>query len=410
MGLHMTFQNSKTTFHTRNNDNLVAVDDMILTWTDREGILQECSQGFHRVSGFTAVDIVEAPQNILRNSDMPKCVVSALWSELEKGIPSGAYMVSCTKAGDPYWVYMVILPTETGFMVAQFKPASDVLEAVRNLYRELNDAERAGVSFDGCAGKLQQAFAEMGFSSYSAFYAGATMREMSARKTPQSISFEKRASSLESALKALSLLTLEQADLMKSFDAIQGIPSNMRIVASRLEPAGGPVSAISQNYRLMSDEVPVQLKYFFVEGTKDFLSTLLLQRLESIVQKASMSILLAEDIEASKKVEAVDPSMAVESMLRCCMDECKDGLAEIVSDAEKVARMSKEVRQLVTGLDSIRVLCRVEAGRLGKDSVALIPVIDSLDKFHKKIDSRLEGIISLLETVRDTAATSRGYF
>jgi aerotaxis receptor len=67
-----------------------------------------------------------------------------------------------------------------------------------------------------------------------------------------------------------------------------------------------------------------------------------------------------------------------------------------VSDASNkvlsLARSSKDLRQLVTGLDSIRVLCRVEAGRLGADSVSLTPVIDQLDKFHKEIDKSL-GII-----------------
>ena len=36
----------------------------------------------------------------------------------------------------------------------------------------------------------------------------------------------------------------------------------MRIVASRLEPAGGPISAISENYRVMSYDITTHLRAF----------------------------------------------------------------------------------------------------------------------------------------------------
>jgi aerotaxis receptor len=94
----------------------------------------------------------------------------------------------------------------------------------------------------------------------------------------------------------------------------------------------------------------------------------------------------------------------LQSYARDASAAVKNASGEVLS----LARSSKDLRQLVTGLDSIRVLCRVEAGRIGADSVALMPVIDQLDKFHKKIDTSLERILTHADKVSaliDTATS-----
>jgi ubiquinone biosynthesis protein UbiJ len=81
-------------------------------------------------------------------------------------------------------------------------------------------------------------------------------------------------------------------------------------------------------------------------------------------------------------------------------------LVSVFSDVTALTRSAKDLRQLVTGLDSIRVLCRVEAGRLGANSVSLMPVIDQLDKFHIEIDATLERIMHLSERVKTLVEAS----
>jgi aerotaxis receptor len=187
----------------------------------------------------------------------------------------------------------------------------------------------------------------------------------------------------------------DQVELMESFEAIRGIPSNMRIVASRLEPAGGPISAISQNYRLMSDEVTAQLSGFYVKGTTVPLPTAALSHIENVMvyggaTKLSEEIQLSIGAKTPAEVNASDDDIG--ELIKQYKSASRVGLLDLSHQVERLARSSKDVRQLVTGLDSIRVLCRVEAGRLGSESAALLPVIDQLDKFHKKIDTTLERI------------------
>ena len=75
------------------------------------------------------------------------------------------------------------------------------------------------------------------------------------------------------------------------------------------------------------------------------------------------------------------------------MSQSTETLASVYQYIARLMQSSKDLKQLVTGLDSIRVLCRVEAGRLGSNSVALTPVIDQLDRFHVDIDRTLERIV-----------------
>ncbi|MEZ5685515.1 MAG: hypothetical protein R3D78_06305 [Paracoccaceae bacterium] len=60
---------------------------------------------------------------------------------------------------------------------------------------------------------------------------------------------------------ALQTILQEQTGLMRSFDALQSIPNNMQIVASRLEPSG-PVSSISENYKAASSTISERLRNF----------------------------------------------------------------------------------------------------------------------------------------------------
>jgi aerotaxis receptor len=55
------------------------------------------------------------------------------------------------------------------------------------------------------------------------------------------------------------------------------------------------------------------------------------------------------------------------------------------------------------GLDSIRVLCRVEAGRMSGGAEGLQAIIKTLDRFHADVASKLNRIQDLARRIRASA-------
>jgi hypothetical protein len=62
---------------------------------------------------------------------------------------------------------------------------------------------------------------------------------------------------------------------------------------------------------------------------------------------------------------------------------------------------SAELRRLMLGLDTIRVMGRVESGTLGPAGAGLGATIDELDIRHNAIASELQALMSVSGTIRN---------
>lgn len=405
----MTFQFSAARNAEKAEEVAFDVEDLFFSRTDGRGVIAAGNEVFQRISGYSWEELVGAPHKIIRHSDMPKGVFYILWERLKKGLSTGAYVKNRARDGRYYWVYAVVSPIEGGYVSVRMKPGSSVFKEVKAAYGDFLKLEQEkGLSPEESANVIRMRLKELGFPSYAAFSSYAIAQEMSARDAALFRMEDSRLRSLKDALPTLVELHKEQQALFAAFEKIRGIPANMRIVASRLEPAGGPISAISQNYRLMSDEVTNHLGGFRVDnGSKNLSETVMLRiylglfmmaacRLQREVKEVSMAA-LGKHMERDGFQTEVD-------ILTTILDDytIRTGavLVSVFNDVSVLARSAKDLRQLVTGLDSIRVLCRVEAGRLGTQSASLMPVIGQLDAFHVEIDATLERIMSLTDRVK----------
>jgi len=79
--------------------------------------------------------------------------------------------------------------------------------------------------------------------------------------------------------------------------------------------------------------------------------------------------------------------------------DTRQAMERAVGHAEELSRSSAEIRRLMLGLDTIRVLGRVECGRMRDSSGGLSATIDQLDIFHADIKNRLESIMRLSEEI-----------
>ena len=72
--------------------------------------------------------------------------------------------------------------------------------------------------------------------------------------------------------------------------------------------------------------------------------------------------------------------------------------AEQVSGELNLA--SSEIRRMMLGLDTIRVMGRVESGRLGSSGVGLSSTIDQLDMRHAAISEHLQALMDLSASIK----------
>lgn len=379
-------------------------DDLFFSRTDPRGVILAGNDVFQNVSGFAWSELLGAPHKIIRHPDTPRAVFRILWDALGNGFPMGGYVKNRARNGDFYWVFAVILPTEGGFLSVRLKPSTPLFAQIRKVYAELAARERAERLDPGdSARRLWTIITEAGFTSYTTFMASALGQELAARDHRLGRPEDPRTRRLIEMNEALERVTQEQKKLLRSFESLQSIPNNMRLVASRLEPSGGPVSAISENYRASSLVISDRLRSF-VSGREN-----LCDRVSREVARALFLLganrVMAEMIATFRQAEPVpglDWQTEAAKLAEARSATRRDShaaLTNAVGHAEELARSSAEIRRLMLGLDTIRVMGRVECGRLRENGAGLVSTIDQLDLFHAEIKARLETILRLSEDI-----------
>ncbi len=143
-------------------------DELFFSTTDKRGIIQTGNAVFVRVSGFTKHELVGAPHNIIRHPDMPQVVFKLFWDTIEAGKPISAFVKNRSKSGRYYWVVANAYPLGDRYLSVRFKPTSNLLPVVENLYTQMLEKEaKGGMSASGAL--LTEALASLGFASYEAF-------------------------------------------------------------------------------------------------------------------------------------------------------------------------------------------------------------------------------------------------
>jgi hypothetical protein len=379
--------------------------ELLYSRTDKRGVIKAGNSVFQRVCGFAWDALMGAPHRIVRHPDTPKAVFSILWQAIQRDEPVAAYVKNKSVSGGFYWVLATVLPFADGYLSIRIKPTSRLFDSVRQEYEALLAQEFSeALSADLSAARLRERLQALGFADDQAFMMRALLQECSGRdrfiKNPNGPMLAE----IEKMLLCLSSLTEEQKVLLQEFDRLRDLPTNMRIIASRLEPSGGPVSAISENYKVTSTELSSAIKAFAMGDTS------LLKQMVASFQQAVILILCARlqaEVlqhfnETGTTCARMDP--AAEARTLAELSRSFDARASAaLSKAEELARAlagdSSNMRRAILGLDSIRVMGRVESGRLGAAGAHLAATIDQLDLRHSTIIKRLESILELSTTI-----------
>ncbi|MBC7738532.1 MAG: PAS domain S-box protein [Candidatus Saccharibacteria bacterium] len=383
-----------------------AIEEVFYSRTDKRGVIASGNSVFQRISGFSWEQLLGAPHRIVRNSDTPRAIFHLMWRTIQAGEACVAYIRNKTLDGRAYWVIATVFPLDDGYLSVRIKPTSPLFATIKSLYANLALAERTeGLTPDASEQRLLAELAKLGYADYQGFMQAALLAEYRARNNNPLLGTY--FNELDKVNAGLDSTTKLQVDLLRSFDRLRDLPTNMRIIASRLEPSGGPISAISDIYSATSGELFQEITDF-AQGKKS-----LSRRMQQAFDKATFLRLFAqlqgevvlrtsdEKFENPRIERRVEVAI-LSKLSQHCEVQAMTGLAEAEQLAGAMTRASSDLRRSMLGLDTIRVMGRVESGRLGAEGNRIGATIDQIDECHS-------GIIGLLQKIMDnTSIVSSG--
>ena len=117
-------------------------DEIIVSRTDLQGNITYVNDVFIRVSGFSEVELLGAPQNIVRHPDMPAEAFADFWKTIKSGKVWTGLVKNRCKNGDHYWVEASVAPLIQGNQVigytsVRIKAKRDSVNAAEAVYRAI---------------------------------------------------------------------------------------------------------------------------------------------------------------------------------------------------------------------------------------------------------------------------------
>ncbi|MBO9401293.1 PAS domain-containing protein [Shimia sp. R9_3] len=379
-------------------------EKILVSATDQRGVITCVSESFCEIAGYSSDELMGAPHKIVRHPDMPKGVFYLVWETLKAGRPICTYVKNRTKSGDYYWVLAVITITENGFLSSRIKPEAELFEKTKKIYSTLLREEAQGLTPEQSAAKFKEMLAEEGFPNLEAYSGFALNAEFKSRN----IISPELAQSFAS-MDDLELLIRDMQNLVdnieQGFERVRGEPVNLRILAGRLEGAGAALGTISQNYDAMAKEM-----HGLVGRLHDPETGALQQMYKAVVYGRSTlqtSQLFDEAFKAAQAQE--NQSEADARMLQEHGEKlqslCRSRIIEISSIGKSIPDICRSLRRRINGLDVVKLLCKVESGRMRDVDSGLDGIIARLENFHDNTDRHLAELSGKASQVTQKGAT-----
>ncbi|NBZ87605.1 histidine kinase [Stagnihabitans tardus] len=380
------------------------LEELFYSRTDHRGVILAGNQVFQRVSHYAWPELIGAPHKIVRNPVTPKAAFRILWQLIETGEPAVAYVCNRAANGQPYWVLATILPFDGGYLSVRLKPSSPVFATVRSLYAKVAAAEAAGQSIEEGVDQILAALRELGHADYPAFMRAALRAEYAERAVQMPQSSPLPETTIAEISKGLMDSMASQRRLQTDFEGVKILPTNLSILAARLEPEGGPLGAVAGLYMSGTLDTMAQINAF--TAGKQSLCNRMSDQFERAIflvtcaelQREMSYLVAAEDWTGS----GLDPE-AEAGHLQALQDRYDaEALAAIdaaVDLAKAIERAGAELRRSMLSLETVTVMGKVEGARLGPEGDRIRTTVDSLHELNGEISSVLARITDLSATI-----------
>ncbi|SEB43494.1 PAS domain S-box-containing protein [Tenacibaculum sp. MAR_2009_124] len=123
-------------------------DDVLISITDKRGVIEYCNEAFVESSGYEEFELVGAGHNIVRHPDMPRVIFKMMWDRIQSKKNIIAVVKNLAKTGRYYWVITDFVVKEdskgniTGYKGIR-KPASrKAIDEMIPFYKKLVEIEK----------------------------------------------------------------------------------------------------------------------------------------------------------------------------------------------------------------------------------------------------------------------------
>ena len=146
----------RTNMPVTNREYVLSDKQTVVSKTDLQGNITYVNQDFIDISGFSAQELIGAPQNIVRHPDMPAEAFADFWRTIKSGKAWTGMVKNRCKNGDYYWVEANAAPMlENGKMVGytsiRVKPSREQVAAAEQAYRAIKSGSKAIEVREGAA-------------------------------------------------------------------------------------------------------------------------------------------------------------------------------------------------------------------------------------------------------------------
>lgn len=379
----------------------------IYTRTDRRGVILSANRYFVQLCGYDVDKMLGAPHKIVRHPDVPRGVFYLLWQTLQDGKPFSAFVKNLAADGSYYWTCAIVAPIDEGYLSVSAKPQGECFDHARALYAGLLADEAAGASPAESAALLRARLEDSSHGSLDNFMATA-LADIAAEKGAPNCPVNR----LRQLRAEMLRLDTTQRDLLATLKKLYLIPTNMRILASRLEPSGGPVSAISDSYKRAASELMGRLHQRMGDVTARPSGTAahgadtgvaMVNR--ALFFEAAAAILgnAAQQFAAEETLPGVDSAAERASLshsLQLFRNEAVACSGKMTGTVIRVGKEAEHIKRLMSGLDQIRILGEVESGRLRNSDGGLAAIMTQLTTFHGLIHARLSAMTNAANRMR----------
>lgn len=385
------------------------IDETFFSRTDERGIIRAYNEVFLRISGFSSEQLRNAPHRIIRHPDMPRGVFQLLWDGIQSGYPVVAYVKNKAKDGRFYWVLALVTPRPGGFLSVRMKPASAMFQVVIKEYAALLQAEREeGLTPPQSAERLLGRLGELGFPRYGAFQSHALASELAASDAALGAVTDVKMASMLRLTDQAGGIRKQKAQVAADLQRLQLVPVNMRIISARIERSGGPLGAIADNYRDLAGTVMRELNRLLNDVAAEASFAMSGEESALFLHGAARLMRMAE-AQFARQVSVPDgmdigAERAELSALAQSYDlQATEALVGLARVAGRLVADIGSLRRAIVALDSIRIMSRVESGRMSSPHEGLSSLIKALDGFHAGLDAHLYKIAGAAQSVRDEA-------
>lgn len=390
----------------RDGEAILDHQDIFFSRTDGRGIIQAGNGVFQRVSEHPWAELIGASHMKLPHPDMPEGFFRLFRERLAAGKIMAGYVKHESASGLQYWVYTIATPLQDGgFLSVRVKPSGRHFAPVAAAYAQLRKREQEeGLGKRESARELEARIVEMGHESYAEFIASSLAEELFCRDEARGLPKNARAEQFAQAARAVREAMVHTGALCETFDAIEAVPHNMRILASRLEASGGPIAAISTNYGAMSKEISEWVTQFakgegsaFAKLGKALSEARTLSATARVMQEVRARF--EEEPEEDSPVNRAEERRQLEAVADHFRGEADKCLATVEREAVVFSRAVSEMKRMIAGLSTTRMMCKIESARLPERNESLMAIIDQLDGFQSRLEERLDRIATITATV-----------